>query len=285
MAPSQPTASLSADAIHAWETIAQYWDATITKHGNKYWRRLQEPCLARLLGPALQRPGCKALDLATGNGLCARWLARNGAHSVLATDGTDEMLRLADAHRQTEEEPWKSKVRLQKLDVTSAADFARLEQNDDGDFGFDIVLMNMAAMDVADLEPLAGALGKGLLAKDGVFVATLLHPVFSTSGAAINIQRRFNPATGEEEITRSRVITEYMDVPPAKGIAVDGQPAKQLYFHRPMHELFATFFRHGLVMDAMEELAFSEDDGEERIESTSNFTQLPIILAFRMRLP
>jgi hypothetical protein len=52
-----------------------------------------------------------------------------------------------------------------------------------------------------------------------------------------------------------------------------------------MHELFATFFRHGLVMDAMEELAFAKEDGEERIESTSNFTQLPIILAFRMRLP
>ena len=60
---------------------------------------------------------------------------------------------------------------------------------------------------------------------------------------------------------------------------------KQLYFHRPMHELFATFFKAGLVMDAMEELAFTEEDAEERIESSSNYTQLPAILAFRMRLP
>lgn len=101
------------------------------------------------------------------------------------------------------------------------------------------------------------------------------------------------------------VIRDYMSVPPAKGIAVPGQPVKQvrvsrepteavqavesdegkIYFHRPMHELFATFFRAGLVMDAMEELAFGEGDGEARIEATSNYTQVPVILAFRMRLP
>lgn len=52
-----------------------------------------------------------------------------------------------------------------------------------------------------------------------------------------------------------------------------------------MHELFATFFKAGMVMDAMEELAFTEEDAEPRLESTRNFTQLPVILAFRMRFP
>jgi hypothetical protein len=52
-----------------------------------------------------------------------------------------------------------------------------------------------------------------------------------------------------------------------------------------MHELFTSFFRAGLVMDAMEELAFTEDDAEDRIESSSNYTQLPAILSFRMRFP
>lgn len=51
-----------------------------------------------------------------------------------------------------------------------------------------------------------------------------------------------------------------------------------------MQELFSTFFKTGLVMDAMEEPAFtSEDATPERLESTSNYTQLPSILAFRMR--
>ena len=137
-------------------------------------------------------------------------------------------------------------------------------------------------------------------------MATLLHPVFSTSGAATSLDVRYDPVTGDRQVVRGKVIREYMSVPPAMGIAVPGQPVKQVrvqrrsgaahrqpglsedgqvYFHRPMHELFTTFFRAGLVMDAMEELAFTEEDAEARIESSKNFTQLPAILAFRMRLP
>ena len=53
-----------------------------------------------------------------------------------------------------------------------------------------------------------------------------------------------------------------------------------------MDSLFTEFFRHGLVMDAMEEPAFTEADADEaRVEASCNYTQLPAILAFRMRLP
>ncbi|KAK4096349.1 S-adenosyl-L-methionine-dependent methyltransferase [Parathielavia hyrcaniae] len=279
------TPSLSTRAVSSWEANASYWDATITKEGNKYWRRLQEPCLARLLAPSLFKPNVKALDLATGNGLCARWLVSHLADSVLATDASENMLDLARRHCQlgTLEEG----IRFRQVDVTSEGDMARLvEEEAMPRGGFDVVLMNMAIMDVADLEPLAKALGGGLLAKGGVFVATLLHPVFFTSNAERVITVGYNPATGNEEIVRGKLIKEYMSVPPAMGIAVPGQPEKQLYFHRPMHELFATFFKTDLVMDAMEELAFTEEDVEEnRIQSTTNFPQLPVILAFRMRLP
>jgi len=52
-----------------------------------------------------------------------------------------------------------------------------------------------------------------------------------------------------------------------------------------MHELFAPFFRAGLVLDALEEPAFTEADSiDERVEATSNYTQIPPILSFRMRL-
>lgn len=55
-------------------------------------------------------------------------------------------------------------------------------------------------------------------------------------------------------------------------------------FHRPIHELFGIFFKHGLVMDAMEEPGFKEEDArEDRIQSNVNFTQLPALLSFRMR--
>ncbi|KAJ4294671.1 hypothetical protein N0V88_004901 [Collariella sp. IMI 366227] len=150
--------SFASLSLEAWEANAGYWNSSITKHGNKYWQRLQEPSLTCLLGSHLSKPGgCKALDLAT--------------------------------------------------------------------------------------------------------------------------------VTGDCEVIRTKIVKDYMHVAPAMGIAVPGQPKKQPYFHRPMHELFTTFFKGGLVMDAMEELAFTEEDAEDRIESSSNYTQLPAILAFRMRLP
>lgn len=53
-----------------------------------------------------------------------------------------------------------------------------------------------------------------------------------------------------------------------------------------MDQLFTTFFKAGMVMDGMEELAFTEADADpERVESNVNYTQLPAILAWRMRLP
>lgn len=109
-----------------------YWDESIGKDGNKYWRILQEPSLGRLLGDRLRDPALggkvKALDLATGNGLCARWLAAQGA-DVLATDGSENMLERVRAYVAAAGEDSENKGRIiavRKLDVTSPADFEAL---------------------------------------------------------------------------------------------------------------------------------------------------------------
>ncbi|KAJ4390307.1 hypothetical protein N0V85_007357 [Neurospora sp. IMI 360204] len=188
------------------------------------------------------------------------------------------------ARNWTRGEEWSVNVVFFKLDVTRTEDFELLIDHYFEE-KFDIVLMNMAIMDVSTLEPLAQALPK-LLKPNGVFVATVLHPVFMTSGASRNVDLRYDGETGDLEVVRTKVIKNYLHVPPYKGIAIPGQPKRQLYFHRPMDELFTTFFRAGLVMDAMEEPAFSEEDEEKsRVESSRNYTQLPAILSFRMRLP
>lgn len=177
-------------------------------------------------------------------------------------------------------------IEFELLDVTEEKDWDSLVQAErqEGKGGFDIVLMNMAIMDVAEIETLARRV-REVMRVDGVFVATVLHPVFFTSNAAKSISIDFDPETGEQRVVRSKVVTEYLDVKPAKGVAVVGQPEKQIYFHRPLGELFSTFFKAGLVMDKMEELAFTEADrDDERVAASCNYTQLPAILAFRMRL-
>src|SRR5437667_6342737 len=98
-APTAPTPAdtVAAMALSCWEANASYWESRIGADGDEliYWMVLQEPCLRRFLTPHLAHPGALALDLATGNGICARWMLAHGATRVLATDGSDSMLELA----------------------------------------------------------------------------------------------------------------------------------------------------------------------------------------------
>lgn len=56
-----------------------------------------------------------------------------------------------------------------------------------------------------------------------------------------------------------------------------------MFFHRPLQELFRPFFRHGLVLDGLEEPSFTGGYDEEKIQSYYNFPQIPPIMAFRLR--
>jgi 2-polyprenyl-3-methyl-5-hydroxy-6-metoxy-1,4-benzoquinol methylase len=106
----------SSDALGVWTAIADFWDEGVGQDGNMYWKVLQRPCLERLV---TVRSGSKALDLATGNGLVARWLAGRGA-TVLATDGSHKMLE--HAARRTPAE-LVDQIAYRQLDVTDSAAF------------------------------------------------------------------------------------------------------------------------------------------------------------------
>lgn len=104
--------------IHSsWIENAAWWDDTIGADGNKYWKKLQKPSLERLVPIT---PGCKALDLATGNGLVARWLASKGA-SVTAADGSETMIERATQRSATNGDG--SRISFQVLDVTYPEEF------------------------------------------------------------------------------------------------------------------------------------------------------------------
>jgi SAM-dependent methyltransferase len=108
-----------AESLVFWEGIASDWDKAIGDAGvdNDYWTHLQEPVLRRMLGHVC---GEQALDLATGNGIVARWLARDGV-SVLGTDGSQRMVDIATA-RTFVGETAPGKVRFQRLDLLSEAE-------------------------------------------------------------------------------------------------------------------------------------------------------------------
>ncbi|KAK2867804.1 hypothetical protein FQN49_003457 [Arthroderma sp. PD_2] len=144
----------------------------------------------------------------------------------------------------------------------------------------------MAIMDVSTLEHLANALPRLLKKDGGRFVATLLHPLF-TCGVTRSVEFSDNPESGREEAVHTLKMAKYLHVPPYRGVATQSQPHPQLYFHRPMHELFTPFFRAGLVLDALEEPNFDEAYVKARdldLGSFRQFTQFPKLLAFRLKV-
>ncbi|EZF58880.1 hypothetical protein H112_08079 [Trichophyton rubrum D6] len=271
--------------VAAWDQLAEAWDMLMGTPGNDYYTAVELPALERLVQP---KPGDCALDLATGNGLVAHWMAQKGT-SVLATDGSPVMLTKAQARQSKRlKENGEAKVSYQILDVTDPQHFEELIQSRGPGAGgaFDIITMNMAIMDVSTLEHLANALPKLLKRDGGRFVATLLHPLF-TCGVTRAVEYRDNPESGREEAFHTLKMTKYLDVPSYKGVATQSQPYPQLYFHRPMQEIFAPFFKAGLVLDALEEPNFDEAYVKARdldIGSLRQFTQFPKILAFRMKI-
>ena len=62
-----------------------------------------------------------------------------------------------------------------------------------------------------------------LIAISPSFVATLLHPLFFTSGAARQIVIHEDPETGQRIVDRSIVLRKYLNVPPARQLVFEGE--------------------------------------------------------------
>ncbi|OGM48948.1 hypothetical protein ABOM_003194 [Aspergillus bombycis] len=277
---------MDGQALAAWENHARSWDETMGNDGNDYFSVLELPVLQRMISGQTRN---RALDLATGNGLVARWLAQEG-FSVVATDGATAMLEHAKARTAI----WYQEGRLDKerkisfklLDVTNKDHWAHFI--DGGNLledGFDAIVMNMGIMDVHDLEPLAVSL-TSLLKQDGCFIATVLHPLFFTSGAKRQITVHEDPVTGQRVIDRSILLSQYQNVAPARQLlfSSDSEHQPPISFHRSFQDLFAPFFRAGLILDALEEVNFDDTFREPSREyAARNFTEFPKILAFRLR--
>ena len=257
--PSQ----VSADAVARWDRNAAFWDEQMGGEGNDFHRTLIRPAAERLLGDV---SGAHVLEVACGNGLFARRLVARGA-TVLATDGSAEMLRFARGHDTTG-------IEYRLLDASDPAQFASLP-----DAAFDAAVCNMALMDMAATEPLACALPR-LLRPGGRFVFSITHPCFNTSN--VRLVRELEVVGGEPVERAGVVVTRYATPVVEEGIAIDGQPSTQLYFDRPLHQLLEPFLSAGMVLDGIEEPAFPPGARHASIK-WEMLPEIPPVLLCRLR--
>jgi 2-polyprenyl-3-methyl-5-hydroxy-6-metoxy-1,4-benzoquinol methylase len=262
--PPLPTATLderNAAVRNRWDAKAAFWDEHMAD-GNQFQLELIGPALERLLQV---QPGERVLDVACGNGINARWMARLGAE-VLGIDFSRVFLERARA-RTT---PWDERITYQEIDATAEAELLAL-----GAGTFNAIVCSMALMDMAEIGPLLRA-SRRLLAPGGRFVFSVQHPPFNNNSIALMGER---PAA---DISAYFVkVGAYLTVPPGLGAGMPGEPTPHWYFHRPLHELFGEFFAAGWVIDGLEEPRFATASEDPHRLTWSNMPDIPPVLVAR----
>ncbi|RMF50961.1 MAG: class I SAM-dependent methyltransferase [Anaerolineae bacterium] len=252
----------------AWEANAAAWDAKMGDTGNDFVNLLQWPVLRPLLH---LQPGQRVLDLACGNGLFSRRMAALGAQ-VTACDFSAPLLERARQRTHAE-----MSIQYLHIDLT---DPRALEETLLPTAPYHAALCNMALFDIADIEPLFRTL-PDLLAPQGVFVFSLLHPAFNNP-SCVKVAEEWDDG---EIHTRYGVTTwKYMSIYHTEGLALRNQPEPQVYFHRPLQYYLQMGFAHGFVLDAFEERAFPPDAAQSTpLGWGSAFHEIPPVIVLRMR--
>jgi ubiquinone/menaquinone biosynthesis C-methylase UbiE len=270
--PPDPKGSASAALVQEvkaiWDANARFWDAHMGETGNDFHRVLVVPATERLLQI---RPDEEVLEIACGSGLLARRLAELGAR-VLCTDVSEVFLERA---------------RERTREVADRLDFRNLDATDEtslralGDNRFDAAVAGMALMDIPTIEPLYAALAR-VLRPGGRFVFTVCHPCFNNSSTVRMAEEE--DREGAVTVTHAVKVSRYLRLEPILGCGVQGQPRPHYYFHRSIGDLLNAGFRHGFVLDGLEEPAFPAGTATRSLD-LRNFSEIPMVLAARMRLP
>jgi 2-polyprenyl-3-methyl-5-hydroxy-6-metoxy-1,4-benzoquinol methylase len=258
---------LTAQTQAIWEHNARWWDEQVGE-GNAFQNELIGPATERLLQP---RPGQHVLDLACGNGLFSRRLAALGCR-VLACDFSPSFLDRA-RERTTEHA---DRIDYRLIDLAQKQQLLAL-----GERAFDAAVCGMALMDLAAVTPLLEALA-ALLRPAARFVFSVLHPCFASTGCTVLAE--VEDREGEVRTSHAVKVRRYLSLGPEKGVGIVGQPAPQLYFHRPLGALFGACFRAGFVLTGLEEPAFPERQ-DTRPLGWRSLPEIPPVLVARMELP
>jgi SAM-dependent methyltransferase len=251
----------------AWEANAEVWDSRMGDEGNDFFNLLCWPAIVSLLDI---QPGHRYLDIACGNGLTSRRLAKLGVR-VTAFDFSAGLIERARARQNPN-----SLIAYHVVDATDGQQLRSL-----GEGSFDAALSNMALFDMANIEVLFQTLPK-LLKHQGTFVFSITHPAFNNS-SCMHVMEEID-YEGEIKTMYSVKISRYMSQYHARGLALRNQPQPQMYFERPLQYYLQLGFQNGFVLDGFEERAFPPDQPQNSpLGWGGRFSEIPPVLVARFR--
>ncbi|KAK3617248.1 hypothetical protein LTR22_026796 [Elasticomyces elasticus] len=255
----------------AWDSIADYWEASQSKNsgdGNDMFTECLLPVLDELVG---YQPGQTVLDLGTGTGIVARHFAKKGAE-VIGLDFSEAMIEIA----KTRAENVDIKVEYEKMDLMEfdhMEEFAHKHPNK-----FDIITISTTLKSLSSLEPIAEALPL-LLKECGCVVIVDLHPAFSKPAGHRAMEVFEDPTTGKQQLQTWIKVENYLEFHIRRARQSEDNPCHSLF-----SSLLEPFVQNGLVVDRVREPAFANEGADlEHPQSYHNFPQFPMLLAIRLK--
>jgi len=216
----------------AWDKLADKWDSGYTEHGDMNRKYVIDPTIFRLTGSV---KGLSILDAGCGNGYLCRLLAKKGAKMV----GIDLSRRFIEIAEQKEKE-----TPLGIMYYIGTLCNLAMFQNET----FDMIISNLAIMDVHDLEKAVNELHR-ILKKNGKLIFSIMHPCFSSPPIHGWVRMPLDSNRKEDWLywkvdryfERSVEIWQYLDWPPTYS------------FHRPLSDYIKTLVRNSFTITDFEE--------------------------------
>jgi SAM-dependent methyltransferase len=222
-----------------WDEMAAWRDERSGDTGDLWHRALIDPTLLAVIGEVRD---LRILELACGNGYLARRLAGSGARSVVGIDLSRPTIARALARERSDPRG----VRFEVGDASHLAAFAA--------GAFDLVVANMALMDIEDLRGTVREVAR-VLVPDGRFVFSISHPCFDTDDRSMWVVERGIAPDGTYSDTVWRKVRGYRDEGkrPIPWAVPEGRTVWTDAFHRTLSTYSGDLRDSGFVISRLEE--------------------------------
>ncbi len=234
-----------------WDPVANWYDGWVGQDGSDHHRRLAIPALLDLLLP---HPGEAILDIGSGQGVLAPFVAERGA----AYTGVDVSARLVKTARRRHGQSG-------RFILADARDLAESQAVRAASFDAAVFLLS-----IQDMNPLLAVLQSAgwALKPGGRLVILMTHPCFRIprqSGWGHDAKRKLRYRRIDRYLTPLRV-----PMKPYPGQA----GGATISFHRPLNEYVNGLAACGLLIDQMAEIP------THRAASLAD-QEIPLFLALR----
>ena len=243
-----------------WDQASRWYDSLVGGQGTDFQKDIIMPGVFRLLEV---RKKDRVLDLACGQGVFSRYLARKGIN-VEGLDSSSELVKYARARSGPS-------IRYHVGDAGDAENFEADR--------FDGIACLMAVQNIEKMDLLFKRASRWL--KTGKhFVVVMTHPCF-------RIPRQSNWGWDDEKKLEYRRVDHYMTETTVPILTPPFADSKSftLTFHRPLQSYIEALVRAGFCVDAMEEWGSNKNSlpGKRAKAENRARKEIPLFLALRAR--